>query len=106
MVPLAPRYDPRIVELARALDDAALPVAETVRRVGTGAELLGLYRPSYSHLRRFVVAERERQEVERLRREAVRQVVRDAALAALAGRALPHDLVLDRLEEAERIRGP
>jgi hypothetical protein len=93
VVPLAPRYSPRILEAARALDDPSQPIAETCRRVGVAAEAMGLPRPSYSHLRRFIREERERQ-------GAIRRVVSDATNQLLAGR-VPHPYdVLGELQEA------
>ena len=56
----APRYDPRIVDAVRRLDDERVSMAETCRRVGDAAVALGLPRPSTVHLRRLVRAERER----------------------------------------------
>jgi hypothetical protein len=70
-------------------------MAETCRRVGLAAEAMGLPRPSYSHLRRFIREERERQ-------AAVRRVVSDATTELLAGR-VPHPYeVLGQLHEARR----
>jgi len=56
----APRYDTCILDAIRRLDDRRHPIAETCRRVGTYAEKNGLTRPSYVHVRRIVIAERER----------------------------------------------
>ncbi len=56
----APRYDRRILDAIRRLDDSNHPIAETCRRVGAFAERTGLPRPSYVHVRRIVLAERER----------------------------------------------
>ena len=76
----APRYDERILVAARRLDDEWLPIAETCRRVGRECDRLGLTRPSYVHLRRFIRAERERRRaIECLQHELVGQL--------LAGRA-------------------
>jgi hypothetical protein len=70
-------------------------MAETCRRVGAAAEAMGLPRPSYSHLRRFIREERER-------RDAVHRVLADAANELLAGR-VPHPyVVLGDLEDARR----
>lgn len=104
MVPLAPRYDPLIVELVRSLDDRTEPIAETVRRVGEGAALLGLFKPSYSHLRRIVHRERNRADAARARREAVREVVLDVAARLAAGRfvdpaAVAEDIMSIRARE-------
>lgn len=60
MIHAAPRYDPRLVQALRWLDDRSVPIAETCRRIGVVAETLGVPRPSYVHLRRLVQAERAR----------------------------------------------
>ena len=78
MVPLAPRYDRRVIKALRRLDDPRQPIAETCRRVGQVAVRLGLTRPSYVHVRRLVLAERER-------RRTVRAAV-DHVLGRLAAR--------------------
>jgi hypothetical protein len=99
MVPLAPRYDPVIVELVRRLDDRAEPIAETVRRVAAGAELLGQFRPSYSHLRRLVHDERDWQDAEAARRAAVRELIEDVAVAVLSGRMIGPQILAERIAE-------
>lgn len=86
MLEFAPRYDPRIVEAIASLDDPRRPIAETCRRVGVVAGRLGLPRPSYVHVRRFVVADRERLEAERLRKEALRELAGEVATDVLVGR--------------------
>ena len=97
MVPLAPRYDPRIAALLRKLDDRNEPIAEVCRRVGSGAAQLGLFKPSYSHLRRLILVEREHQ-------DAIREVVDDVVERALLGlRIHPYELA-DRVHEARRPR--
>jgi hypothetical protein len=70
---VAPRYDERLLRLARTLDDESQPMAETCRRVGAAAEKLGLARPSYVHLRRILTAERARRRELRELRERVRE---------------------------------
>ena len=55
MVESAPRYDPRILEAVRALDDRGEPMAEIARRVGRVAAEFGLPKPSYVHLRRYLI---------------------------------------------------
>jgi hypothetical protein len=42
MVPLAPRYDPRLLTLVAELDDRSEPIAEINRRIGVAAVQLGL----------------------------------------------------------------
>jgi hypothetical protein len=102
VVPLAPRYDTRILAAIRELDDRSEPIAEINRRVGVAAIKLGLIKPSYVHVRRFVLEERERDDVERKRKEAVREVVTDISAALLAGRVPTVYEVLDRLDDAGR----
>ena len=104
MVPLAPRYDPRLVTLVAELDDRTEPIAEINRRVGVAALKLGLIKPSYVHIRRFVHEQRERDDEVRARREAVREVVTDVSAALLAGRVPTVYEVIDRLEDADARR--
>jgi hypothetical protein len=99
-VRFAPRYDRRILELVCALDDRSRPIAELNRRVGVAAEALGLMRPSYVHLRRIVLAERDRQDAERARREAIRAVVADSVSRAVLGLRVDAYDVANRLREA------
>jgi hypothetical protein len=60
MLPSAPRVDVRLVAAAERLDDPAVRIAETNRRVGLVAEALGLTRPSYEQVRRIVHEARRR----------------------------------------------
>ena len=60
MATCSPRTDVRLVAGAERLDDRLLPIAETNRRVGVLAEVLGLTRPSYEHVRRLVHDARHR----------------------------------------------
>src|SRR5438093_3793943 len=60
VVPSAPRYNRRIIELVRALDDRGESIAEICRRVGREAAQRGLTRPRYVHLRLVVQGERQR----------------------------------------------
>ena len=93
MAAFAPRYDRRIVEAIRRLDDADEPIAETCRRVGELAWQLGLPRPSYVHLRRLVRAERKR-------RAEVRAIVDDFASDILSARFVDPYEITGRLHEA------
>src|SRR5690348_6660022 len=81
MVPIAPRYEPAILALAYAFDDRNQPMAETWRRVGAAADALGLFRPSYPHLRRFIIAKRRGE-------SPVGRRVRAVAVAGLVGIAV------------------
>jgi hypothetical protein len=98
MVPLAPRYDVRIVSALRALDDPKEPMAEICRRVGEVADRLGLTRPSYVHVRRLLLAERER-------RAIVRVVVDHVVRLLVAGRLLGPPRAA-RLRAARTTRSP
>jgi len=88
----APRYDRRLVRAIRRLDDGSLPIAEVWRRVGEVAGRLGVPRPSYVHVRRIVVSERER--------AAQLREIRNEALVGLVSRMAPDpvDLALRRNE--------
>jgi hypothetical protein len=101
----APRYDPRIVEAILSLDDPRRPIAETCRRVGVVAARLGLPKPSYVHVRRFVVAERERREAERLRRDALRELAGEVATDFLVGRFVNAYDVADRVADVRERYG-
>lgn len=88
----APRYDRRLVRAIRRLDDESLPIAEVWRRVGAVAWKLGVPRPSYVHVRRIVVSERER--------AAELREIRNEALVGLVSRMAPDpvELALRRSE--------
>ncbi|HLB20321.1 MAG TPA: hypothetical protein VK613_14470 [Gaiellaceae bacterium] len=98
MVEIAPRYDGRILEAVRALDDRAEPMAEISRRVGVAAAELGLPKPSYVHLRRYIVSHREEEDAERARRDEIRRILYDAYYDFMRSR------VVDAYDVAERIR--
>ena len=102
MVPIAPRYDARILELAAALDDPLEPMAETCRRVAAVAESLGLFRPSYAHLRRFLAEKRDEERALRARREELRRIAADVYLDATRGYRINAYQVADRVREAGR----
>jgi hypothetical protein len=92
----APRYDLRLVEAIAALDDPRQPIAETCRRVGVVADRLRLPRPSYVHVRRYVLAERDRIEAERLRKEAIRDLTEEVVTDFVVGRFVHPYEVADR----------
>ncbi len=98
MVEIAPRYDRRILEAVWALDDRAESMAEISRRVGVTAAQLGLPKPSYVHLRRYIVARREEEDAQRARRDEIRQILYDAYYDFMRSR------VVDAYDVAERIR--
>jgi hypothetical protein len=102
VIPIAPRYDPRILELAAALDDGRAPMAETCRRVGAAAGALGLFRPSYAHLRRFLVAKREEDEALRRRRDELRRIAVDVYLDLSRSYRVNAYEVSERIREAGR----
>ena len=100
MVECAPRYDARILEAARVLDDPHEPVAETVRRVGRFAAEVGLPKPSYVHLRRFIVDCREEQDRERARRREILSIVLDTYEDAMTSKRIDPWLVAERIRNA------
>jgi hypothetical protein len=102
VVPLSPRYSPRLLETIRALDDRSLPIAEVNRRVGRVAEELGIFRPSYPHVRRLIQEQRLREDEELARREEIRAILKETANALLAGRVPDPYYVLGRLDDASR----
>jgi hypothetical protein len=102
VVELAPRYDPRILEAARALDDRGEPMAETVRRVGRVAAELGLTKPSYVHLRRYIVEFRAEQDTERARRQEIAKILLDTYEDAMYSRIIDPWLVEERIRNAGR----
>jgi hypothetical protein len=85
---IAPRISPKLLEAIVRLDDKAVPIAETSRRVGGEAERLGLTRPSYERVRELV------HESRRLRR---RQPSTAAVLLDVAFRVRPPESVVDHL---------
>jgi len=95
VVPCAPRYSRRILELVDALDDRGESIAEICRRVGVGAERLGLTRPSYVHLRRVI-------QVKRLREDELREIVNDVARDLIRGVLVDAYEVADRVRDARR----
>ena len=105
MVELAPRYDPRILEAARMLDDPREPMAETCRRVGRVAAVLGLPRPSYSHLRRFIRDERRRRAYEERRRRELCELAADVTTRLVAGRFVDPYAVAEKVRAAGSDQG-
>jgi hypothetical protein len=97
MVASAPRYDPRLLDALRVLDDRTEPQAAVCRRVGEVAWRLGLTRPSYVHLRRLLVEERRRQDAARKRRRELLQVALDVE------RDLRRGFRVDAYEIADRV---
>jgi hypothetical protein len=99
MVEIAPRYDGRIVDAVRALDDRGEPIAEIVRRVGRVAAQFGLPKPSYVHLRRYILAYREEEDAAKRRREEIREILLDTYLDLMRSR------IVDPWDIEDRIRG-
>jgi hypothetical protein len=104
MVPLAPRYDDRILDAIQMLDDREEPMAEICRRIGEAAWSLGLPRPSYVHLRRLLHVYRELCDEEEARRRELREIRADVAVRLLTGRAVDAYEVADRVARAPRRR--
>ena len=57
--------DPRVAVLVSALDTEEVSMAETWRQVAAAAERMGMRRPSYGHVRRLVLIDRRRKELQR-----------------------------------------
>ena len=102
MVEIAPRYDRRILDAVRALDDRTESMAEISRRVGLAAAQLGLPKPSYVHVRRYIVAHREEEDAERARRDEIRQILYDAYYDFMRSRVVNAYDVAERVREAGR----
>lgn len=100
MPAFAPRYDPRLGDAIRAFDDGKIPIAEVCRRVGEAAELLGVPRPSYVHVRRLVHQYRETAGAESARKAALRAIAADVAGRVLLGRYVDVYAVAERVREA------
>lgn len=98
MVEIAPRYNPQILDAVYALDDRSEPMAEIARRVGRVAAELGLPKPSYVHLRRYIRVKREAEDEARERAAAIRAIFTDAYFDAM------HSKVVNAYEIADRIR--
>ena len=102
MVESAPRYDPRILEAVRALDDRGEPMAEIARRVGRVAAEFGLPKPSIVHLRRYLIEHREQQELEQRRCEEIREILWNVYWDATYGKLVDPWEVEQQIREAGR----
>jgi hypothetical protein len=100
VVEIAPRYDARIIEAVRALDDRTVSMAEVSRRVGTAAAQMSLPKPSHVHLRRYILIHRQKEDAERARREEIRCILFDAYLDLLRSRVVNAYDVADRIRDA------
>ena len=92
--------DPRLRDLVRLLDRDGVPIAQTWRAVGEGAERLALRRPGYGLVRQLVRIERRRREV----RAATLAALEEAASGFAAGR-VPIVKLIDDLERIGWERG-
>ena len=95
-----PGNDPRLADLVRLLDHDNVPIAETWRAVGAGANRLGLMRPGYGLVRQLVRLERFR----RLVRAETIAALKKAASGIAAGRVPVRPLLAD-LERIDWRRG-
>ena len=75
-------------------------MAEISRRVGFAAGRFGLPKPSYVHVRRFIVAHRAREDAEAARRAEIREILMEAYLDMYRGRVVNAYEVADRIREA------
>ena len=92
----APRYEPRLLDLIRSLDDRNVPIAEVCRRIGAAAEREGLPRPSYAHVRRYIHAERTRA-------DNMREVIDDVAARLVVGRFVDAYYVAEQVRDARAV---
>lgn len=60
VLPFAPRLHPSLLAALTRLDSRDWPIAETNRRLGEVAELIGVPRPSYEQTRFYVHEHRSR----------------------------------------------
>jgi hypothetical protein len=102
VVESAPRYDPRILDAMRALDERGEPMAEIARRVGRVAAELGLPKPSYVHLRRYLIDYREHEDFQQRRRQEIRAILWDVYWDATYGKRIDPWEVEGRIREAGR----
>lgn len=79
-------------------------IAEVCRRVGTFADEIGVERPSYVNLRRYIVYMREEDDAAALRREEIRGIAAETALKLALGVTVNPDDVAKRVAEAGRDR--
>lgn len=86
-------HDRRFADLVRLFDRDEVPIAQTWRAVGEGAERLGLRRPGYGLVRQLVRIERHRRRI----RAATVAALKDAAHGFAAGR-VPIEKLIDDLE--------
>jgi hypothetical protein len=102
VVESAPRYDPRIVEAIRVLDNRTESMAEISRRVGVAAARFGLPKPSYVHVRRLIVHHRESEDAAARRRAEIREILADIYLDTLRSRVIDPYEIEDRIRNAGR----
>ena len=101
VVPLAPRYDSRLLDAIFELDDRKQPIAETCRRIGDRAWELGLVRPTYPHLWRLIRAKRDFEAAERARREELRAIAGDVVTRLMLGRLVDAYVVEERVRAVQ-----
>jgi hypothetical protein len=97
----APRLDPRLHRALARIDDPARPVAETYRDLAARARTLGLFRPSYEHVRRLVRILRRLRELRHARRRETALV-----LFEVAYNLRPPSAFVDHLLDAGPSRPP
>jgi hypothetical protein len=100
VVRIAPRYDPRIFDAIRALDDRKESIAEVCRRINSALDALGVSRVSYVHLRRLVQDHRAEEDFQRARRKELFHIAGDVYADATFGRRIDPYEVADRVREA------
>jgi hypothetical protein len=97
----APRLDPRLHRALARIDDPSRPTAETYRRLAGHARTLGLFRPSYEHVRRLVQIIRRLRDLQRAQRRETALVLFEAAY-----NLQPPSAFVDHLLDAGQSRPP
>jgi hypothetical protein len=95
-----PRLERRFLARVVVLDDPAVPVAETYRRIRSLADQMGVPRPSYERIRIHVQGERARRAKRSQARSEARELLLQLAFNSRRPDAVVRDL-LSLLEERE-----
>lgn len=94
MTATSPRLDARLVAAAFVLDDRTESMAETWRRVGEVADLLGVPRPGYDTIRVLLHTSRQR-------RDEIRRLLEPVGADLVCGRLSPWDI--ERVRDAAAV---
>ena len=96
MTAAAPRLDPRLLAAIGDLDRRDRPIAETNRRIGLVASMLGLPKPSYEQVRTVVHAARSGKRYYGLVDAYIDLTFQTAHARAIVERLLEHEPLPDR----------